>query len=147
VSVAPEVAAGFTQAQVQAFRRFVGRRFSDSDIGILQQLWDDAARAGDSAILNSSNSRYLFDLQRNRFWARVRATPAARALFEDAGCRFSGGAPYYMLNGRRITMTIDHVIERQTAPQLALTASNLRIAFSRENSVVLRLLNQLDPFQ
>ena len=52
-----------------------------------------------------------------------------------------------MLNGRRITITIDHIIERQTAANLALTASNLRLAFSRENSVVLRLLNQMDPFQ
>jgi hypothetical protein len=147
VTVAPEVAAGFAQVQVQAFRRFVGRRFSDADIQVLEQLWDDAARAGDNAILNPSNSRYLFDLQRNRFWARVRANDAARALFEDAGCQFSGGAPYYMLNGRRVTMTIDHIIERQTAPQLSLTASNLRISFSRENSVVLRLLTQLDPFQ
>ncbi|OPY76440.1 MAG: hypothetical protein A4E65_03179 [Syntrophorhabdus sp. PtaU1.Bin153] len=147
VPVAPEIAAGFTQAQVQGFRRFVGKRFSDADIQVLQQLWDDAARAGDSATLNASNSRHLFDLHRNRFWARVRANDTARALFEDAGCQFTDGAPYFMLNGQRITMTIDHVIERQTAPQLALTASNLRISFSRENSVVLRLLHELDPFQ
>jgi hypothetical protein len=52
-----------------------------------------------------------------------------------------------MLNGRRIVLTLDHIVERQSAPSLALTASNLRLAFSRENSVVLRLLNQLDPFQ
>jgi hypothetical protein len=68
-------------------------------------------------------------------------------LFTDAGCQFSGGAPYYILNGRRITITIDHIFERQSSPGLALTASNLRLSFSRENSVVLRLLNQLDPFQ
>jgi hypothetical protein len=147
VPVAPEIAAGFTQAQVQGFRRFVGKRFSDADIQVLQQLWDDAARAGDGATLNASNSRRLFDLHRDRFWARVRANDTARALFEDAGCRFTGGAPHFMLNGQQITMTIDHIIERQTAPQLALTASNLRISFSRENSVVLRLLHELDPFQ
>jgi len=147
VSVAPEITAGFTQAQVAAFRRVLAKSFDSNDIRVLQQLWDAAARPGDAAILNAGNSRYLFDLHRNRFWRAVAANPQARALFTDAGCQFSGGAPYYMLNGRRITMTIDHIVERQTAPNLALSATNLRIAFSRENSVVLRLLNQLDPFQ
>ena len=149
-AVAPEVAAGFTQAEVVAFRRFLSKPFSHQDIRVLQQVWDDAARAGDDAILNAGNSRGLFDLHRDRFWTRVRNNPtarAARAIFEAAGCRFDSGAPYYMLNGRRITMTIDHIIERQTAPHLSLTASNLRISFLRENTVVLRLLNQLDPFQ
>ncbi|MCL4858142.1 MAG: hypothetical protein KJZ93_01995 [Caldilineaceae bacterium] len=147
VPVAPEIAAGFTQAEVQAFNRFLAKPMSHPDIRILQQLWDDAARAGDNALLTAANSRNLFNLHRNRFWARVRGDPVARAIFTDAGCRFSGGAPYYVLNGRRITMTIDHIIERQSAPNLALTASNLRITFGRENSVVLRLLHQLDPFQ
>ena len=52
--------------------------------------------------------------------------PQAKALFTDAGCQVSGGAPYYLLNGRRITIAIDHIIERQTMPRLALTASNLQ---------------------
>lgn len=147
VKAAPEIAAGFTQQQVVAFRRILARPFTQEDIKVLGQLWSTAARPGDSAILTASNSRYLFDLHRNRFWSLVRANPPAQKLFTDAGCQFSGGAPYYLLGGNRITLTIDHIIERQTAPQLALTASNLRLAFSRENSVVLRLINQLDPFQ
>jgi hypothetical protein len=147
VSVAPEVAAGFSPAQVAAFRRILGKGFDNSDIKVLSDLWDAAARPNDAAILTANNSRYLFDLQRNRFWTRVASDPQAKALFTDAGCQFSGGAPYYLLNGRRITITIDHIIERQTTPRLALTAANLRLSFSRENSVVLRLLNQLDPFQ
>jgi hypothetical protein len=130
-------------AEVQAFGRFLGNPLSHQNIQILGQLWNNAARAGDNAILNSANSRYLFDLHRNRFWTLVRGNPQARAIFTDAGCQFSGGAPFYILNGRRIIMTIDHIIERQSAPQLALTASNLRISFLRENTVVLRLLNQL----
>lgn len=146
VSTAPEIAAGFTQAQVRAFSRILAKPFSTSDISVLEQLWEGAARAGDQQILTAANSRYLFNLQRNRFWAAVARTPAARALFEDAGCEFAGGAPYYMLNGRRIVMTIDHIMERQTMPQLALSAANLRLSFSRENSVVLRLLNQMSPF-
>jgi hypothetical protein len=147
VSVAPEIAAGFTQVQVAAFRRVLGRALDTEDIKVLQQLWNAAARPGDATILNAANSRSLFNLQRNRFWSRVAANPQAAALFTDAGCQFSGGAPYFILNGRRIVITMDHIIERQTVPNLALTASNLRLAFSRENSVVLRLLNQLDPFQ
>jgi hypothetical protein len=146
VSTAPEIAAGFTQAQVRAFGRILGKSFNTADIQVLQQLWDGAARAGDQQLLNATNARYLFDLQRNRFWRAVAGDPAARQLFTDAGCQFSGGAPYYMLNGRRIVITIDHILERQTAPQFALQASNLRLSFSRENSVVLRLLNQLSPF-
>lgn len=145
--VAPEVAAGFAPAHVAAFRRFISKPLTHPDIQILGQLWDDAARAGDAAILNAGNSRPLFNLHRDRFWARVRNNPAARAIFEDAGCQFESGAPYYMLNGQRIILTIDHIVERQAAPHLALTGSNLRISFWRENTVVLRLLNQLDIFQ
>jgi len=145
-TVAPEIAAGFTQAHVRAFSRILAKPFNTADINILEQIWVDAARAGDQQILSVTNARYLFDLQRNRFWRAVAANPQARALFEDAGCQFSGGAPYYMLNGRRIVMTIDHIMERQTMPQLALSAANLRLSFSRENSVVLRLLNQMSPF-
>jgi hypothetical protein len=146
VSLPPEVAAGFTSEHVVAFHRILGKSFSKDEIKVLSDLWDTAARPGDAASLTANNSRYLFDLQRNRFWTRVASDPQAKALFTDAGCQFSGGAPYYLLNGRRITITIDHIIERQTVPQLALTASNLQLSFSRENSVVLRLLNQLSPF-
>ena len=42
-------------------------------------------------------------------------------------------------------MTIDHIIERQTNPLLALDPANLRLSFWRENTVLLRLLNELDP--
>ncbi|MBL7186544.1 MAG: hypothetical protein ISS70_09470 [Phycisphaerae bacterium] len=149
-TVAPEIAAGFTRQQVIAFKGFIAKPFSHSDIRVLETLWTQAARQGDDAILNLANSRYLFNLHRNRFWRLVRENSAAKAIFENAGCVFAGKrstAPYFTLNGRRIKMTIDHIIERQTAPHLALTGSNLRISFSRENSVVLRLLNQLDPFQ
>lgn len=146
-AVAPEIAAGFTQQQVSAFARILGKRFSQQEIQVMEDLWQSVARPGDKAILNAGNSRYLFDLHRNRFWTAVRNSPEARALFEDAGCKFEGGAPFFMFNGRRVTITVDHIIERQANPSLALTASNLRLAFPRENSVVLRLLHQLDPFQ
>ena len=147
VKVAPEIAAGFTATQVTAFQRVLGRGFDHPDIKILEQVWNAAARPGQGATLTASNARYLFDLHRNRFWTLVAKDPEARRIFTDAGCEFSGGAPYVMHNGQRIGLTIDHIVERQTNPQLALTGSNLRIAFRRENTVVLRLLNQLDPFQ
>ncbi|MFB4296711.1 hypothetical protein [Actinomadura sp. NTSP31] len=146
VTTSPETATGLTQTQVTALGRLLAKRFTDSAIDVLARLWDAAARTGDTAVLTAGNSRALFDLHRNRFWRRVAADPVARALFTDAGCVFAGGAPYLMLNGQRVVITIDHVVERQTDPGLALTASNLRLAFSRENSVVLRLLHLLSPF-
>ena len=149
-TVAPETAAGFTQAQIRAFRRMLGRRFTDGEIEVLGRLWRDAANPGEAAQLTSANSRRLFDNHRGRFWRRVRQNDQARSIFEDAGCVFEGGnstAPIYRMgNGQEVRMTIDHIVERQTAPHLALDPSNLRIAFSRENSVVLRLLHDLDPF-
>ena len=147
VTTAPEVAAGVTPAQIAVLRQVLGHRLTDGPIRVLAAEWNAAARPGDAAILNAGNSRYLFDLHRNRFWRRVAANPAAAALLRDAGFTVSGGAPYLTLNGRRVTVTIDHVTERRTAPNLSLTASNLRLSLSRENSVVLRLLNQLDPFR
>jgi Domain of unknown function (DUF4157) len=145
VTESPEIQAGFTQAHVKGLKRLLGKRFTKDDIKILGKLWDDAA--GKGPILTRSNSRYLFNLQRNRFWTRVRANLDARKLFEDAGCQFTDGAPFYNLNGKKIIITIDHIIERQTRPDLALTASNLQLSFFRENTVFLRLLNQLSPFK
>jgi hypothetical protein len=147
VTTAPEVAAGVTPAQVPVLRQVLGHSFATGPLGVLAAAWDAVARPGDAAILNAGNSRYLFGLHRNRFWRRVAANPAAAALLRNAGFTVDGGAPYLTLNGQRVTLTIDHITERQTAPNLALTAFNLRLSLSRENSVVLRLLNQLDPFR
>jgi hypothetical protein len=43
-------------------------------------------------------------------------------------------------------MTIDHMIERQTAPGRALDPTNLQIVTRRENTVMLRQLHAQDPF-
>jgi hypothetical protein len=146
-AVAPETTLGFKEAEIKAFKVFLAKPFSHNDISILGRLWNQAARKGDRSILRLSNSRRLFNLQRNRFWTLVRNNSQARAFFTNAGCRFARGAPYYVLNGKKIVISIDHIIERQTAPHLALTASNLRLTFLRENTVLLRLIHQLDPFQ
>jgi hypothetical protein len=145
--VTPEVAAGFKQAEIKAFKLLLAKPLSHKDVSILGQLWNQAARAGDSGLLTAANSRNLFNLHRNRFWTLVRGNTQAKAIFTNAGCQFTKGAPFYMLNGKKIIISIDHIIERQTAPNLALTASNLRMTFLRENTVMLRLINQLDPFQ
>lgn len=149
VHVAPEIAGGLTQANVAAFRAMMAKPFNDPAISVLDRLWTQSARAGDQRILNLNNSRALFDLQRSRFWTKVANTPEAKALFERAGCTFGkpGTAPVFRFNGVPIRITIDHAVERQIAPNLALTGSNLRLSLSRENSVVLRLLNQMDVFQ
>jgi len=147
VTVAPEVTAGVTPAQRQVLARILGQPFTSPAVGVLAVDWNAVARAGDAAILGVGNSRYLFGLHRNRFWRLVAASPMSAALLRSAGFIVDGGAPYFFLNGQRVTLTIDHITERQSAPQLALTASNLRLSLSRENSVVLRLLHDLSPFQ
>jgi hypothetical protein len=147
VTVAPEIAAGVNAAQIQALRQVLGQSFGTAALSPLATEWNAAARPGDAAILTAANSRYLFGLHRNRFWRGVAANPAAAAVLQAAGITITGGAPVIVLNGQRVTITIDHIVERQSAPNLALTALNLRLSLSRENSVLLRLLNQLDPFQ
>jgi hypothetical protein len=97
------------------------------------------------------NSRRLFNNHRARFWRLVRNDATARSLFTDAGCVFEGEpttAPFHrMPDGSKFFMTIDHIVERQTAPTRALDPANLRIVSRLENTVTLRLLHALDPFQ
>ena len=147
VKVEPEIAMGLTKAQRSAMGQNMGKPFSNPNIQVLEELWNKAARPGDKAKLNASNSRYLFDLHRNRFWNLVSKSSAARELFENMGCHIEGGAPYYLLNGKKVVVTIDHIAERQSKPELALTASNLQLSPSKENTVFLRLGHQKDPFQ
>jgi len=148
--VSPERVAGFTAAQIQRLPELLAKPLTHGDIAILSQLWQRTARADDVATLTLSNSRRLFDNHRRRFWRAVANDPQARALFTNAGLSFERGgtAPFLTLpSGRRIRLTIDHIIERQLAPGRALDPTNLRLVFERENTVLLRLLHQLDPFQ
>jgi hypothetical protein len=96
------------------------------------------------------NSRQLFDNHRGRFWRRIRQDPAARRIFEDAGFNFTGAAETAptrtLADGSVMQMTIDHMIERQTAPGRALDPTNLQIVTRRENTVMLRQLHAQDPF-
>lgn len=128
----------------------LGTVFTSGPLARLGAIWAAAANPGEAATLTGANSRGLFNNHRVRFWRAVRNDPAAVQALADAGLTFDrgpGSAPSYALpGGRRIRITIDHVVERQSDPSRALDPSNLRLSFSRENSVVLRLLHVLDPF-
>jgi hypothetical protein len=117
----------------------------------LGRIWARVANPGETATLTVQNSRRLFDIHRNRFWRAVREDAAARRLFEDAGCVFpdspTTASVHTLPNGQQIRMTIDHIIERQTNPGLALDPGNLRVSFERENTQILRLLHAQGPFQ
>ncbi len=148
--VPPERAAGFAAAHVGALNRLLAKPLTNGDMAIFGNLWQQAANAGEAATLTLANSRRLFDNHRNRFWRAVANDPQARVILTNAGCVFgsAGTAPFYRLpSGQEVLLTIDHIVERQLHPGRALDPSNLRMAFLRENTVVLRLLNQLDPFQ
>ena len=149
VTVAPEVAAGFAAQHVALLGAMLGKPLTHPLIARLATIWNAAANPGEAATLTSANSRRLFNNHRGRFWRAVRADPIAMQLLAAAGLTFGPGptsAPFYTLaNGTQIPVTIDHIIERQTNPLLALDPANLRLSFWRENTVLLRLLNELDP--
>jgi hypothetical protein len=151
VTQAPEVTAGFAQQHVRLLGRLLGRAMSSSQIAWLAAIWNSVANPGEAATLTAGNSRRLFNNQRARFWRALRQNPQAVQFFTDAGLTFGSNptsAPYYQLpNGQRVQITIDHIIERQSDPTRALDPNNLQLSFRRENTVVLRLINLLDPFQ
>ena len=65
-----------------------------------------------------------------------------------ASTRNHASAPIRRLaNGAVMQATIDHIIERQTNPALALDENNLRVVTRLENTVVLRQVTEQDPFQ
>jgi len=147
--VEPEIAFGFTRAEVSAARRLMGRAIDN--LGPIGRAWRRVTNPGEPAQLTLENSRRLFDNQRGRFWRAVRQDPDARALFEDAGFRFTGSdtsAPVRQLSdGSTMQATIDHIVERQTDFARALDPTNLRFSTRLENTVVLRQVTAQDPFQ
>jgi hypothetical protein len=144
VTQAPELAAGFTAQHLGPLRRLLGKSLTHADVWDLGRLWAAAANPGEVAELTLENSRRLFDNHRGRFWRRVRQDPAASRLFTDAGFVFEGDAttaPFRRLSdGRVMQMTIDHIVERQSAPGRALDPNNLRVVSRLENTVMLRQL-------
>jgi hypothetical protein len=146
---APEVAAGFAAQHVAPLGAMLGKPLTHPSIAILGTIWNSVAVPGQAAILTLANSRQLFNLHRQRFCRALRQNAAARQLLADAGLVLGPNpttVPYYQLaNGTRIQVTIDHIIERQTDPSRALDPANLRLSLRRENTVLLRLLNEMDP--
>jgi hypothetical protein len=146
VTVAPEASAGFDATHVPLLKNILA-----PIQGAAATTWNSVENPGERATLNVSNSRGLFDNQRDRFWRAVRRNPTLLKEFTDAGLTFPPGTsttPYYLLpNGDKIQITIDHIIERQTDPTLALDSGNIRFTFRRENTVTLRQLHDQDTFQ
>jgi hypothetical protein len=150
---------GFTASQDQALGRLLGKPLTHPDIAVLGKIWNQVAAPGERAKPTGREvAEQLFNNHRRRFWRAVRANMDAMSLFQACGCTFpmtADGAPliklspgHKTLQGKdEIRLDIDHIQEKQSHPQLALDPLNLRIVFSRENRVVLRLLHQLDPFQ
>jgi hypothetical protein len=157
MAVAPEIAAGFEAAELGPLRRLLGKPIDG--LGALGSVWRRVANPGEEAALAAENSENvykksgkLFNNQRRRFWAAVRREPVARAMFEDTGFRFEGtstttGPVKHLADGRTMQATIDHIAERQTAPDRALDPTNLRVVTRGENTVVLRQVTEQDPFQ
>lgn len=153
-SLDPEVAGGFARAHVRALGAMLGVSFDTPGLRRLEDIWRNVTNPADLAALTLGNSRRLFNNHRQRFWGAVqdamRDDDALRAMFDAAGLRFGrrGTAPFYERTlGRRARVTIDHAVERQSAPGRALDPTNLRLSLTRENTVLLRLINALDPFQ
>ncbi len=147
-----EVSAwGFHSQNLPHLKRLFGKPLTHAEISHLGRIWTAVAREGEAVLLTAQNSRNLFDNQRRRFWRLVRQDGQARRFFEDAGFIFDGldsTAPFKRLpDGSLMQLTIDHIVERQTSPIRALDPANLRISPRLENTVLLRLINKLDPFQ
>jgi hypothetical protein len=146
------VAAGVRPDQLPRIRALLGQPLTSPAIARLGTDWAAATNPGEVRRLTKGNSRAAFDRQRRRFWTTVQHDPAARRLLTDAGFTFPtdpagrpvrGRAPFrVMADGRRMTVTVDHITERQTAPRRALDPANLRLSPRLENTVLLRQITE-----
>jgi hypothetical protein len=119
-----------------------------NEIAQVTQLWNQGTAQSRRQAHQLATAAY--DRMRDRYWKRVRRTPALRATFEDAGMQFSGtsGAPVYVLpDGTFERLTLEHTIRRSDDPTQAISANNLQFVLGDENSVVLEYIRQNDPFQ
>lgn len=150
-------------AQRLAAIRLHGQRFT----GALRQAWFATRNAREVADLQSISNhwnagrheeartlaREAFDRHRNRFWRAVRADPALRAIFTDAGMVFPSGGnrpPIYVdpTTGDQLDfMSLEHQTRLADDPTLALDPSNLQTVLGDENSVTLEWIRRNDPFQ
>ena len=160
-TVAPNVETelGMTAAQREAARGAFSGNLTTPANAPLGAVWNQVAVPGQAATLTPANSRRLFDLHRNRFWRAVRRDPAALQVIRNLGGTFpeerNGGTLDLTANtvpeidlpgGIRLRISLDHEVERQTAPNMALDPNNLRLSTVRENTVLLRQLHEQDPF-
>ncbi|HET7864310.1 MAG TPA: hypothetical protein VFL86_07850, partial [Burkholderiaceae bacterium] len=159
VASSAEAALGMSASQRAAARSAFSGNLTSADNAPLGAVWNQVANPGEAATLTAANSRRLFNNQRNRFWRAVRRDPAALQVIRNMGGTFpeerNGGTldpnattvpEINLAGGVRLRLSLDHEIERQTAPNRALDPNNLRLSTVLENTVLLRQLHDQDPF-
>lgn len=159
VASSAEAALGMSASQRAAARGAFSGNLTSPDNAPLGAVWNQVANPGEAATLTAANSRRLFNNHRNRFWRAVRRNPAALQLIRNMGGTFpeerNGGAldpnatsvpEINLAGGVRLRISLDHEVERQTAPNRALDPNNLRLSTVLENTVLLRQLHDQDPF-
>jgi hypothetical protein len=159
VASSAEAALGMSASQRAAARSAFSGNLTSPAIAALGAVWNQVANPGEAATLTAANSRRLFNNHRNRFWRAVRRDPAALQVIRNMGGTFpeerNGGAldpnansvpEINLAGGVRLRISLDHEVERQTAPNRALDPSNLRLSTVLENTVLLRQLHDQDPF-
>jgi hypothetical protein len=159
--VAPNVEAqmGIPASVRRALKRAFGGNLTSAQNQAFGNLWASVANPGEAAQLTIWNSRRLFNNHRNRFWRAARRDAQVLSTLREMGARFpeerTGGPidptrqsiPEVELpDGTLIRLSLDHEIERQTAPNRALDPNNLRITTILQNTVELRQLQDQDPF-
>jgi len=119
-----------------------------ADLQRINTLWNNGQHQ-EARVL----ARQAFDRHRGRFWRMVRADPALRAVFTDAGMVFPpgrSGAPIYVdpTTGDQLDfMSLEHQVRLADDPARALDAANLQTVLGDENSVTLEWIRRNDPFQ
>jgi Domain of unknown function (DUF4157) len=150
-----ELALGFTPSQIEAGKKFIGKRFPEVPELNFETHWNSGlnadhvrnARAGAA----KDQVRGHFDTSREKFWTRVfDDTNGAKKAIEDAGFVFEkrGNAPTSVLpDGQVTSLDVDHVTRLTDNPAIALDSNNLRLIFKRENRTVLEQLRRLEQRQ
>ena len=106
----------------------------------------------DDAVKKAS-ARSIFNTFRRKFWKRIYADKKTRQwLKENAGITVQdkGLSPYLEIitpnDGiKKVTIDIDHILELNAAPGLAISPHNLQFTTAKENRTLLNLFHAADP--
>jgi hypothetical protein len=149
--------SAMTADQEQALKQWMGKTFTQVDqlnkhwnTAVTEERQEGAKGLQSDRKTNQSNREQLFDPTRNRFWRRVyKDKDGARKLLEDSGATFtkSGNAPQMTINGKSVSLDVDHAIGLANDPSKMLDPNNLRLISAPENKPVLEAIKREDPFQ